>query len=152
MSAISVHQAGLSDLSALEVLFDHYRQFQGQPSDPPAAREFLRERLDRSESVLFIAQDGALAVGFAQLYPSFSSVSLSRVFILNDLFVVGTARRKGVAALLLRAVESCAWSRGCTRVALNVARDNTSAQALYTAQGWKRDEQYFMFHRFPPPA
>lgn len=148
MSSISVRQAVLSDLEPLAVLFDEYRQFQQQRSDLPAARSFLRERFDHGESVLFIAHEGPVAVGFAQLYPSFSSVSLSRVFVLNDLFVNASGRRKGVASLLLAALESYAWSLGAVRITLNVARDNASAQELYRSRDWKQDEQFHMFHRF----
>jgi GNAT superfamily N-acetyltransferase len=70
------------------------------------------------------------------------------VFILNDLFVLETARGQRVASQLLSAVESYAWSFGASRVTLNVARTNTSAQQVYMARGWKQDDQFFMFHRF----
>jgi GNAT superfamily N-acetyltransferase len=152
MSSITVRQAVLSDLEALTRLFDRYRAFQGQTSDLPAARAFLRARLDHGESVVFLAHDGQAPVGFAQLYPSYSSLSLARVFVLNDLFVDETGRRKGSASRLLAAVEDYAWSLGAVRVTLNVARDNAPGQALYEAQGWIRDAQFLMYHRFPPSA
>lgn len=149
MGDITVRQAVLTDLDQLAALFDQYRQFQGQPTDGVAARDFLRARFDHGESVVFLAHDGAQPVGFAQLYPSFSSVSLKRVFILNDLFVAEAGRRKGVATYLLAAVETYAWSLGAARVTLNVARSNVTAQALYAARGWQQDEQFFMYHRYP---
>jgi ribosomal protein S18 acetylase RimI-like enzyme len=147
-NGVRVRQALLTDLEALVELFDQYRQFQGKTSDLPAARAFLQARFDHGESVVFIADDGAAPVGFAQLYPSYSSVSLARVFVLNDLFVQPSARRKGAAAKLLAAVEAHAWSLGAARVTLNVARDNRAGQALYESQGWRRDTQFFMYHRF----
>ena len=150
MNTVVVGQAVVADTEALAVLFDQYRQFQGQASNISAARSLLTERFDHGESVVFIATAGSIAVGFAQLYPSFSSVSLSRVFILNDLFVVEAVRGQRVASQLLSAVESYAWSFGASRVTLNVARTNVSAQQVYTARGWKQDDQFFMFHRFPP--
>lgn len=150
MSRITVRQAVLADLETLASLFDQYRRFQGQPADLPAASAFLRERFEHGQSALFIAFDGEAPVGFAQLYPSFSSVSLSRAFILNDLFVAEAGRRKGVASALLAALEAYAWSFGAVRVTLNVARDNASAQALYRERGWAQDQQFHMFHRFPP--
>lgn len=149
MNPPSVRQAVLADLEELATLFDQYRQFQGQPSELAAASSFLRERFNHGESVLFICHDGDAAVGFAQLYPSFSSVSLSRVFVVNDLFVHASGRRKGVASMLLSAIESYAWSFGSARVTLNVARGNHPAQRLYEEQGWKQDDQFFMYHRFP---
>lgn len=149
MSDIFVRQAARSDLDDLASLFDQYRHFQGQASDLAAARRFLQARFDHGESLVFIALQGHVPVGFAQLYPSFSSVAMARVFVLNDLFVHGSARRKGAASKLLRAVEGHAWSLGAVRVSLNVARDNRPGQALYAAQGWSQDAQFFMYHRFP---
>jgi GNAT superfamily N-acetyltransferase len=150
MSAPIVRQAALADLEPLAALFDQYRQFQRQGSDIAAARAFIRDRLGFGQSVVFIAVDGASALGFAQLYPSFSSVSLSRVFVLNDLFVHESGRRTGVASLLLSAVEAHAWALGASRVTLNVAKDNPTAQQLYEARGWRLDQQFNMYHRFPP--
>ena len=152
MDNINVRQGVLSDLDELEMLFDKYRQFQGQESDLLAARRFLQERLDHGECVLFMAHALDVPVGFAQLYPSFSSVSLARVFILNDLFVDEAGRRKGVASRLLAEVERYAWSLSAARVTLNVARDNGQGQALYEALGWTRDRQFDMYHRFPKTA
>lgn len=149
MPNITTRQAVFADLEALAALFDRYRQFQGKASDPAAARAFLQARFDHGESVVFMAHEGPLPLGFAQLYPSFSSTSLARVFVLNDLFVHELGRRKGVASKLLAAVEDYAWSHGAARITLNVARDNPSAQALYEARGWHQDAQFNMFHRFP---
>jgi len=149
VNTIAVRQAVAADIEALAALFDQYRQFQGQAGDLAAARAFLAQRVDHGESVVFIATAGDTAVGFAQLYPSYSSVSLSRVFILNDLFVLEAVRGQRVASQLLSALESYAWSFGASRVTLNVARGNVSAQQVYTARGWKQDDQFFMFHRFP---
>lgn len=146
---LNVRQAVLADLDDLAALFDGYRQFQKQAGDLDAARAFLRARFDHGESVLFIARDGDTPLGFAQLYPSFSSVALARVFVLNDLFVNAAGRRRGVASALLSAVESHAWALGAARVTLNVAKNNPVAQHLYEVRGWKRDEQFDMFHCFP---
>ena len=149
MSSVTVRQAVLSDLTDIATLFDEYRQFQGEESDLAAAQRFLRARFDHGESVVFVAREGRATSGFAQLYPSYSSVSLRRVFVLNDLYVHESGRRKGIASKLLAAVETYAWSLGAGRVTLNVARVNEPGQALYEARGWSRDSQFFMHHRFP---
>jgi GNAT superfamily N-acetyltransferase len=149
MAAIAVREASAADLEPLASLFDQYREFQGMGPDRAAARAFLCARFERGDSVVLVAEKGAAPVGFAQLYPSYSSVALARVFILNDLFVHGSARRRGVASKLLAAVESYAWSHGAVRVTLNVARNNQPGQALYEARGWRQDAQFQMYHRFP---
>lgn len=151
MSNITVRQAVLSDLAALVPLFDGYRQFYGRPSHISAAREFLLARFNHGESVLFIAHEDNTPVGFTQLYPSFSSVSLARVFVLNDLFVHEQARRKGIASKLMSAATEFASSLGAVRVSLSTATINEAAQSLYQSAGWKRDEQFFIYH-FAIPA
>lgn len=151
MSNITVRQAVLSDIEALAPLFDGYRQFYGRPSDIFAVREFLLARFNHGESVLFIAHEGNTPVGFTQLYPSFSSVSLARVFVLNDLFVHEQARRKGVASKLMSAITDFAKSLRAVRVSLSTSTSNETAQALYQSTGWERDEQFFVYH-FAIPA
>ena len=146
MSNITVRQAVLSDLEALAPLFDGYRQFYGRGSDVCAAKAFLLERFNHHESSLFIAHQAQTPVGFTQLYPSFSSVSLARIFILNDLFVPEQARRLGVATKLLAAALDFARCQGAIRLSLSTATTNESAQALYQSAGWQRDEQFFVYH------
>jgi len=143
---INVRQATLSDLDALAPLFDSYRQFYGRDSDIAAAREFLLARFQQKDSIVLIADDGNRHHGFSQLYPSFSSVSLARTFILNDLFVVEASRRKGVASKLMLTAVELARSLGAIRVSLSTARTNDIAQALYHSAGWQRDEQFFVYH------
>ena len=149
MSNISIRQAVFSDLDQLSALFDLYRVFQGKESNIAAARSFLQARFDHGESVVFIAHEGLTPLGFAQLYPSYSSTALARVFILNDLFVHENGRRKGVASKLLAALEGYAWAHGAARVTLNVTMENLPGQQLYEAQGWSKDAQFFMYHRYP---
>ena len=149
MSTTIVRQAVFSDLVELAELFDQYRVFQGKDSDLSACRAFLQSRFNYGDSVVFIAHESSAPLGFTQLYPSYSSTSLARVFVLNDLFVHEKGRRKGVASKLLAAVEGYAWSHGAARVTLNVAKDNESGQALYEGQGWSKDTQFLMYHRYP---
>jgi len=149
---VAVRQAVLADLEALSGLLDRYRVFQGRPSDCAAARAFLQARFEHGESAIFIAHVGGEPGGFAQLYPSFSTVALARVFVLNDLYVAEAGRRRGVASALLAALEAYAWSFGAVRVTLNVAHGNAGAQALYERRGWQRDAEYHMYHRLPPAA
>ena len=142
----TVRQATVDDVEPLVPLFDAYRQFYGRTSDVAAARTFLLARFANRESTLFIAHQGEMAIGFAQLYPSFSSVSLARIFILNDLFVQEQARRTGVASSLLSAAATFAVSLGAVRLSLSTALTNDAAQALYRSAGWNRDQQFSVYH------
>jgi GNAT superfamily N-acetyltransferase len=141
-----IRRATLSDLELIVPLFDGYRQFYGRPSDPDVARRFLRERLEGGESIIFLAIDGVgSAVGFTQLFPSFSSVSAARILILNDLFVAPEGRRRGVGTLLLDAVAEYGRSVGAVRLTLSTEVTNLTAQSLYEREGWVRQNRYFSY-------
>ena len=146
VSTIRIRQAILADIEELSVLFDGYRQFYGRESDLAAAEKFLLDRFHHAESVLFIAHQGSSPIGFAQLYPSFSSVSLGRIYILNDLFVNQLGRRKGVGSQLISAVVDFAKAVGAIRLGLSTALTNTNAQALYETKGWERDDDFFYIY------
>ncbi len=146
MSTISIRQATLADLDAVVPLFDAYRQFYGRASDVEAARTFLQARFQHGESIVLLARDGDAAVGFTQLYPSFSSVSLARIFVLNDLFIHPPARKRGVATELLAAAAEYARSQGAIRLTLSTATTNVAAQAVYEAAGWQRDAEFYVYH------
>ena len=139
MDDVSITRAGPADLDALAQLFDGYRQFYGQPSNLAAARDGLRSRLRVGESMVLVARRGGDAVGFVQLYPMFSSVRLARTWILNDLYVLPTKRRGGVARALLEAAAGFARADGATAISLETTRDNAAARALYRAAGWHED-------------
>ncbi len=145
MTTLTIRQASLADLDELASLFDGYRQFYGRASDLAAARAFLLARFDHGESVVFIAHQGGKPVGFTQLYPSFSSVSLARVFVLNDLYVDAAARQGGVGRQLLEAAVAHGRAVGAVRLMLSTATTNLTAQSVYEGAGWKRDEQFFVY-------
>ena len=142
-----IRQAIAADLDALIPLFDDYRVFYGQPSDVEGASAFLAERFERSGSVIFLAHDeSGEAIGFAQLYPSFTSAGMQRIYILNDLFVIEQGRRQGIATALLDAAADFARSSGAARLALSTAFDNLAAQSVYEAHGWSRDEHFYSYN------
>lgn len=137
--AITTARATLGDLDALTPLFDAYRVFYRQTSDPAVAHAFLAARLQHDESVVLIARSAGTAVGFTQLYPVFSSVSAQRIWILNDLFVAAAARQRGIARALMSAARAFAAETGALRLVLETAEDNHPAQALYESLGYVRE-------------
>ena len=144
-SDLQVREATSADLELVVPLFDAYRRFYRQPGDLPRARSFLRARLDRKDSVILVALDQSEAVGFTQLYPSFSSVSMARIFILNDLFVSPEARGNGVGSALLAATAEFGRQAGACRLALTTETTNTVAQSVYERMGWVRDTAFYTY-------
>ncbi len=150
---MKVRRATLDDLDVLGPLFDGYRQFYAQPSDPALARDFLSLRLKREESVVFLAFDAdGRALGFTQLYPTFCSVAAARIFILYDLFIRPEDRRGGTGAALLHAAADFARSVGAVRLELSTALTNEAAQALYEREGWQRVNEFYVYALALPPA
>jgi len=146
---VSVRRGTTEDLDALAPLFDAYRQFYEQRSDPPLSRRFLSDRLSHDESVVLVAEEGGAAVGFTQLYPLFSSISLGPIYVLNDLFVDPNARRAGVGGRLLDAARAHGQRTGAHYLELATAVDNP-AQRLYEACGWIPDRE-FLHYELPLP-
>jgi GNAT superfamily N-acetyltransferase len=147
--AVQIIQATSEHLETLATLFDAYRQFYKEAPDLDGARAFLAERIAHGESLLFLAlldQGGQeIPAGLAQLYPSFSSASMRRLWILNDLFVAPEARKRGVGRALLQAAREHAEHTGAKGLELMTARDNYPAQALYESMGWQRDEVFLPY-------
>jgi len=146
---LTIVRAGRDELDDLVPLFDAYRQFYGQRSDLAAARAFLGDRLDRDESVLYLAYlNPREPAGFTQLYPSFSSVSLKRLWILNDLFARADIRRGGVGRALLERARQHAADTGAKGLILSTAVTNKPAQTLYESCGWQRDDEFLHYNLF----
>ena len=144
--AIEVRRATNEDVEAVVPLFDAYRQFYDQPANLNAVRGFLLDRFRRGESTLLLAEDAARSVvGFAQLFPTFSSVALARAFVLNDLFVGPAHRRQGVGQALLRAAVAFCRENRAVRVTLSTQTTNAAAHALYTANGWAPQTEYQVY-------
>src|SRR6185437_4610324 len=143
--AAEIIEATADDLGAVAQLFDAYRVFYRQSSDVAAARTFIRERFARRDSVIFLARVGGEPAGFVQLYPSLSSVSMRPIWILNDLFVAPKARGAGVGRRLMDRARECASASGALRLELTTERTNTTAQALYDACGYARDDVFYKY-------
>lgn len=148
MNTLRTRIATLADLDVVAPLFDAYRQFYEQAPDAAAARHFIRDRLQRDESVILLALNEAQQVlGFCQLYPLFCSIDAKPIYQLSDLFVAPEARRSGAGRALLLAAERHAKNTGRARLELTTARTNKTAQSLYESLGWQRDEVYFAYGR-----
>jgi len=151
MSGLRIRRAGERDVAGVARLFDAYRQFYGRPADPALAARFIRERIERDESVILVAEGNGPLVGFCQLYPTFCSVSAAPIYVLYDLFVTPAARRTGAGRALMEAAHAQAARAGMVRLELSTAKTNAPAQALYESLGWARDEEFFTY-RLDVPA
>lgn len=134
----------LANVQDVVTLFDAYRVFYEQESNVSAANQFLESRITNEESIIFMALKGDIPVGFTQLYPTFSSVSLQSFLILNDLFVLPEHRGKEIGQALLEKAKSYCKKKNLKGLALETAKENP-AQKLYEKLGWKKDEEFLHY-------
>jgi ribosomal protein S18 acetylase RimI-like enzyme len=152
VSAFIVRRAGAGerDVDLIAPLFDAYRQFYDKPPDAQLAAAFIRDRLEANESVIFLAEadeeTSREALGFVQLYPSFSSVGACRIWVLNDLFVAPTARRYGVGRALMEAARQHAIQTGAKRLTLETTSENHTAWSIYEDLGYVRHNDSARFY------
>jgi GNAT superfamily N-acetyltransferase len=142
MNKLTIRQAAIQDLSKLVPIFDDYREYFGQQKDPAAVDQFLFEKFEHLESVIFIAQLEDEVVGFAQLYPVFSSLTLQRVWLLNDFFIAEEFRGSGVGTQLFARVKEYTLLTRSKGIEVSVEHTNKKAWAFWENQGFKMDEEF----------
>ena len=138
-----VRRAKKKDIDDLSVLFDKYRIFYKQRSNVDNARSFLKKRMKRKESVIFVAEERDELIGFTQLFPIFSSVSMKRTWLLNDLYVNERSRGIGAATKLLDAAKEFGAETRSKWLLLQTAADNFTAQKVYEKNGWIKETDLF---------
>ena len=142
-----IKKASAMNLEQLHRLFDEYRDFYQMPPAPELSMKFLKQRLSMNDSIILIAFDNFEAAGFCQIYPSFSSVAMRPLWILNDLFVNQSFRQKGVAQQLMEEVESRARDNQIFSIKLATAVDNHQAQKLYLKLGYQKNTGFDYFSK-----
>jgi RimJ/RimL family protein N-acetyltransferase len=136
--AVQVRRARHGDLDAVVALFASVAA-EGRwiaaeaPIDRGLRRRQLRERLDRRDAAMFVAEVGGVIVG--QLVVDLAGYGVAEVGML----VAAEWRRRGVGSALLGA--GIAWAReaGAHKVALQVWPHNQAAITLYERFGFQRE-------------
>lgn len=142
---MNIRRAEQKDVDVVVKLFHQYRQFYGQHSDVRAEQAFIQQRIERQESIIYIAYFDGEAAGFVQLYPTFSSVSMQRAYILNDLFVDEAFRQKGIAQALIERCFTLCEEQHAKYVKLETASNNIHAQQLYEKMGMTRECTFWSY-------
>jgi len=138
-----VRKAKKKDLERLSILFDKYRIFYKRKGDVATAKQFLKKRMKRKESVIFVAEERDELIGFTQLFPIFSSTNMMRTWLLNDLYVNEKSRGVGAATALLNAAKQFGKETNSKWLLLQTASDNFTAQKVYEKNGWTKETDIF---------
>lgn len=134
-----------SDLEDLSKLFHEYRSTSisldnlGTLKD---SQEWVVARFNHDDAVFVLAIDSEKVVGFITLYQGFSSVSLQKYWILNDLYVRVSVRGKGCARDLMVFAHDYAVETGAKGIELETGEHNMIAQNLYAGLGYVENTRY----------
>ena len=143
-----VRRATVEDLKPLAILFDEYRQFYGASSDLQRSFQFLKQRFENEESVIFIHVKDDVLTGFILLYLGFSSVACSTYYILDDVYVTPTYRRQGSAKQLIDTAILFAQHQNAQRISLQTQKNNYQSHELYEQMGFVKDNELQTYHCF----
>ena len=129
---MSVRRATEADLGTVRELWE---EFSEEASEP----DFLAETWEETgleqrvrEGTVLLAEDGAEAVGFAEL-----ELHTARLGWLHTIYVRPPARRRGVGRELLRASASLLREHGITHLGLAVSNENALARSIYERLGFQ---------------
>ena len=141
---MTIIKANIDHLDDIVPLFDAYRIFYKQQSDLEATIQFLKSRILNDESIIYVAYIGKEAIGFTQLYPLFSSVSMKPMYLLNDLYVKPNYRSHGIGEALINKAKHLCDEKQNKGLALQTAADNP-AQKLYERLGFVKDHDLYYY-------
>lgn len=141
-----VRRAAQEDLSQLAILFDEYRQFYGVPSNISKSLQFLTQRFENQQSIIFIHIKDDTFTGFVLLYLGFSSVECSTYYILDDVYVCPAYRRQGSAKQLIDTAILFAQQQKVLRLSLETQKSNHQSHQLYEKMGFVKDNEFQTYH------
>tara|TARA_B100000287_G_scaffold34461_1_gene31824 strand:- start:564 stop:1010 length:447 start_codon:yes stop_codon:yes gene_type:complete len=126
-------------------LFDLYRQFYKYKSNIKASTNYIKDRINKKDSFIFLCLYQNKPAGFLQLYETFDSLNINKKLILYDLYVEKKFRRNGIGRKLMNTAKKLAKSKKIKIVELSTATNNKKAQALYESLDYKRDKEYYTY-------
>jgi len=138
----TITPAKKTQLEPLAKIFDQYRSFYNMPANLNSSRNFIKQRLEKSDSLLFVAEKDKQLAGFMQIYPSFSSVAMKPIWILNDLFVAKKARRLGCARKMMKYLQATATRQDIFSIKLATEVNNFKAKDLYLSLGYELNQGF----------
>lgn len=143
---MKIIKASIYEAEQVSRLFDDYRVFYDQEPDIDGAIRFISDRLTKDESVIFLAVDeNNEGIGFLQLYPSFTSIGMKRIWILNDLYVDILHRKNKVAEQLIEKCKELVRETDAAGLVLETQNENYPAKRLYYKSGFIKDDMHSYF-------
>jgi GNAT superfamily N-acetyltransferase len=95
---------------------------------------------ERPLAEVFLAYDAGHPIGYAMVFPIFSSYQGLPMLFLEDIYLRETVRGKGHGRRFMSFLARLALSRGCFSLAWGVLHWNQQAIAFYRRLGAEREE------------
>nr|AHN92761.1 acetyltransferase GNAT family [uncultured bacterium DCM007Kan02] len=111
-------------------------------------RSAFSDLLSQTNAALFLAYDGATAVGFAQCQlrqDYVEGTDTSPVGYLEGIYVEPEYRKQGIARKLLSACENWAKTKGCTEFASDCELTNTQSLEFHLNVGFTEANRIICF-------
>ena len=143
---IKIIKAKTNHIKDVSHLFNLYRQFYKYKSEIKKSTQYIKERIFKKESTIFLCYCDKEPVGFVQLYKTFDSLNINKKLVLYDLYVMREFRKKGIGKMLMNKSKDFALKNKINLIELSTAINNKKAQSLYESLDYLQDKEYYNYY------
>lgn len=149
----SIHECDFSDVDDLKAvgslvnayILDHY-------GGGKALTEIQQLRLvdalnEHPKAIVLLAEMNRIRCGMIIAFENFSTFSVRPMINIHDVIVLNEYRGRGIGRMMMEALEKIAKERKCSRLTLEVRKDNIVAQSLYRSSGFGDAESPMYYWR-----
>ena len=143
---IKIIKAKKENYKEVGFLFDLYRQFYKYKTEIKKSTKYIKERISKKESTIFLCYCDKEPAGFVQLYETFDSLNINKKLVLYDLYVKKEFRQIGIGKSLMDIAKKFGHKKKIKLIELSTAITNKKAQSLYETLEYKRDKEYYNYY------
>lgn len=138
----TVHQCNYSDphdVQAIGELINVYIKDEmggGTPLTPEQTANLITMLKEHPKNIVLLAQTGTKYSGLLTAFENISTFTVTPMINIHDVIVLPGYRNKKIGRSLLRALFEVAKNRQCSRITLEVRKDNANARHLYESEGF----------------
>jgi ribosomal protein S18 acetylase RimI-like enzyme len=121
-------------LQAITALIDAYIKDEmggGEPLSKPEQLRLVDGLSSHPKTIVLLAKTDGVFTGLLTAFENFSTFTVKPMINIHDVIVLKEYRGKGIGRLLMNAIIVEAQNRKCSRITLEVRKDNIAAQSLY---------------------
>ena len=143
---IKIIKAKKENYKEVGFLFDLYRQFYKYKTEIKKSTQYIKERISKKESTIFLCYCDKEPAGFVQLYETFDSLNINKKLVLYDLYVKKEFRQIGIGKSLMNIAKKFGYEKKIKIIELSTGINNKKAQSLYESLEYKRDKEYYNYY------